>query len=103
MGYEERRNRKNYYFTGRGYIVSWQTLTVRTKDSAGGEKKAWTAKTRQPLGWRVSLSLSKGMRVKCGIRSILMSNFMRGGIVDVFFNYLIYSIKGKYDKSMREF
>ena len=33
-----------------------------------------------------------------------MSNFMRGGvIVDVFFNYLIHSIKGKYDKSMREF
>ena len=44
MGDEERRNRKNYYFTGRGYIVSWQTLTVRTKDSAGGEKKAWQRK-----------------------------------------------------------
>ncbi len=33
-----------------------------------------------------------------------MSVFMRGGaIVEVFFNYLTFSIKGKCDKSMREF
>ena len=64
--------------------------------------KRQTAKTREPF-WLAGflVSLSKGMRVKCGIRHVLMYNFMRGGlIVDVFFNYLILSIEKKCVHSM---